>query len=779
MLFTICLMCLYGVNTSSIEKTYSNKVLNKAISLKQNLEKLELFQLTNPSSPDAILTTFDTICANANYSGSGTFGSGASQVAITHNGSGSMVPPIAYSSPFTYTYVSATADGGNTVVITLTSNDPIPVVETVNLFVRPKPPGLGTGTQQQAPSCNSFQGGNCDGHLMVNGLDPNTDYYIRWSYDPVINLPTQAGGCGTWTDTVFTTSNASGTAYLGTNLCHGEYNCIEVYSVDGCWGYHAYGDYLFSQSYEIANAATGTNSSSCNTPNGSIAFSGISPANTTVNFTYTSGTTVVGPTSITVSSSGTYTLTGLSAGTYSQFVFAKTTDPTCADTLVQTVVITDPGNCLDEVCDDGIDNDGDGLIDCADPDCYLIANSGGTDSDNDGIDDNCDQDDDNDGILDVDECPTPTNSGLTGPLTTFTSHITTTNASSVTVPHVLDSITYNGTTYTDFVLPDSYESSFTLGCASCVVLQENGVTPYNYSSLTWDTDILVDAFDNRNLAAYQQLDGNNYSDGDYYDLKYNNPIYSSAGGFIAVTERAGNNEQVVQALDESGNLIGTAITIFTSNYVNLGVKVYTNFPSDVYMALYPIDDLVSVGTEIYGIRVSFGNNNTTDGPDGKVFLFGDNSLFACDYDNDGIPNHLDLDSDNDGCLDAIEGGGSFTNADLLNGRLTGGVGTNGIPTVAGVGQTLGESQNENISCLDAELCYIAADGEDDNVPDTLYSVNPITGAQLVIGSTGLFSVEAIAIDPVNSILYVTSGDTLGTLNPSTGAFTFINEIRKY
>jgi len=72
-----------------------------------------------------------------------------------------------------------------------------------------------------------------------------------------------------------------------------------------------------------------------------------------------------------------------------------------------------------------------------------------------------------------------------------------------------------------------------------------------------------------------------------------------------------------------------------------------------------------------------------------------------DTDNDMIPNSLDLDSDNDGCPDFIEGGGSFTTAD--GGTLSDGnggtvttnlgntVGTtagvdNGVPTVAGTGQ---------------------------------------------------------------------------------------------
>ncbi|NBB23444.1 hypothetical protein GVN20_29100, partial [Runella sp. CRIBMP] len=66
-----------------------------------------------------------------------------------------------------------------------------------------------------------------------------------------------------------------------------------------------------------------------------------------------------------------------------------------------------------------------------------------------------------------------------------------------------------------------------------------------------------------------------------------------------------------------------------------------------------------------------------------------------DTDNDGIPNHLDTDSDGDGCADAIEGGGSFSTASIdANGRLTGSVDANGVPTVATAsGQTVGTSAN--------------------------------------------------------------------------------------
>ena len=152
---------------------------------------------------------------------------------------------------------------------------------------------------------------------------------------------------------------------------------------------------------------------------------------------------------------------------------------------------------------------------------------------------------------------------------------------------------------------------------------------------------MQDAFRSRNLNAYQQLDGNDFTNGDYYILNYTNPVISTAGGFIAATERLGNNEQIIEALDINGSTIGT-ITVATSDYVDLGVNVYGSGAQNANMALYPIDDLAPVGSSIYGVKISFGSSVTAtgDGPDAKVFFFGDVSTIACDYDGDGIPNYL-------------------------------------------------------------------------------------------------------------------------------------------
>ncbi|MEM6631156.1 MAG: PA14 domain-containing protein [Bacteroidota bacterium] len=85
-------------------------------------------------------------------------------------------------------------------------------------------------------------------------------------------------------------------------------------------------------------------------------------------------------------------------------------------------------------------------------------------------------------------------------------------------------------------------------------------------------------------------------------------------------------------------------------------------------------------------------------------------LYPCsDMDTDGIPNHLDVDSDGDACADAIEGGGTFTSEDLdgenrLNIATLSppGVDDKGIPNAVGSsGQSVEDSQNNgvmNINC---------------------------------------------------------------------------------
>ncbi|WP_425235645.1 hypothetical protein [Ulvibacterium sp.] len=80
-----------------------------------------------------------------------------------------------------------------------------------------------------------------------------------------------------------------------------------------------------------------------------------------------------------------------------------------------------------------------------------------------------------------------------------------------------------------------------------------------------------------------------------------------------------------------------------------------------------------------------------------------NDCTEIDTDNDGIADHLDTDSDGDTCPDALEGNATFTKNDLdADNRLAGVVETNplspnyGIPLAAGSGQTVGSARDNTL-----------------------------------------------------------------------------------
>lgn len=66
-------------------------------------------------------------------------------------------------------------------------------------------------------------------------------------------------------------------------------------------------------------------------------------------------------------------------------------------------------------------------------------------------------------------------------------------------------------------------------------------------------------------------------------------------------------------------------------------------------------------------------------------------MLPCDDDMDGIPNYFDLDSDGDGCPDAIEGDGDITEDMVEGGIIKGKVDKDGIPVAANGGQGAGSA----------------------------------------------------------------------------------------
>ena len=352
------------------------------------------------------------------------------------------------------------------------------------------------------------------------------------------------------------------------------------------------------------------------------------------------------------------------------------------------------------------------------------------DSDDDGVPNVDDLDDDNDGILDSVECfSIPTVIGTfdnTNTTFNFTGTGGTNNAD-------FNFMTINTVDYTDFIIPDAYAENFATTSDNVVYEvinntsgQGTGTTGNNISNPNWN-NIILPAFQDNNFNSFQGLSGAVLNT-DFYTLTYNNPILITGNSFILISDRDGNNEFDIEAFDAGGISLGTALFVGTGDYIDTGIPTSIT-TQNINIAVFPLSQLAPAGTEIKSITVSPAVNG--DGGDGKIFIVTES--FNCnDTDGDGIPDYLDLDSDGDGCPDAVEGAGAFTYTDLITSSLDGGnvctdcadpvqfnlgntVDTDGVPNTDGDittddSQGLGTSQNaaSNNCATDLELTKTVA-----------------------------------------------------------------------
>lgn len=261
--------------------------------------------------------------------------------------------------------------------------------------------------------------------------------------------------------------------------------------------------------------------------------------------------------------------------------------------------------------------------------------AGNPDTDGDGIADTCDLDDDNDGILDINE------------------DVTDFLESWETVP--LRS-TINGNN----IGGSTFGSWYTQNNSPINIIRVNG-------------------------AGYAPGADNAVSGSQYLDIVGNDfPIYPfTVTGTSTVTASAWFSNRGIDDPDYAA--WNARLEVLNSTFAVVASGPIIPFTSSVSMETWfqtSLATIVSTPGQYY-IRIFVGNNGHAD--DIKLRI-------SSDADGDTLSNQVDNDSDNDGCFDAIEGGGNFTLADLdANGRLTGGVNAFGVPNVALSGQTSGGS----------------------------------------------------------------------------------------
>jgi hypothetical protein len=349
----------------------------------------------------------------------------------------------------------------------------------------------------------------------------------------------------------------------------------------------------------------------------------------------------------------------------------------------------------------------------------------GTDSDSDGIANVIDLDDDNDGILDSVEC-VPTNLITNGDFAAA------------------------GTGWTSSFFPTPVTGPLVFPTGTMRILVDNDGNLYPNRVLL------------ANSASLNMVSGKPYNFSADIGIYPGSTSQTSDFGFVLI--------------DATGNIVQT-IETFKSRAVGVGnvliTSTVTNYPKS----------FVSTVTGNYRLAMTWKGGGLGAADD----ISFDNIIIStiCDTDGDGIANNLDLDSDGDGCSDAIEGAGSFTPANLVTSSMLGGntggtyTGTStspvvsnlgntvdnvstsasyGVPTIAGTGQGLGDSQNGAISsqCITCNTGTTAptltATTKSNICPTTTADISALVSSTCPIGSslewhnvsTGLSSANKIA-----------------------------------
>ncbi|MPL63884.1 hypothetical protein SDC9_09526 [bioreactor metagenome] len=272
------------------------------------------------------------------------------------------------------------------------------------------------------------------------------------------------------------------------------------------------------------------------------------------------------------------------------------------------------------------------------------------DTDKDTIPDYLDLDDDNDGILDTTEgqcinTSNPSTDGFDSPL------VATVNGNNIQSVNP-----YNGW------------GAETGGANAFNVIRVDGA---GYSS---GPDVAQ--------SGTQYIDINASSAYVYKDIILTTPTVFSASAWFANRESSNGGYAPWSTKIEIRNET-TGITVAQGNTIN-----FTSSISDEIWNNSSINS-VALPAGTYRIRMFVGDFGHLDSI---------SYCFSKDTDGDGTPDHLDLDSDNDGCADALEGDENVIASQLTSNRISGTVDANGVPNLvnAGGAADIGSDQGQGI-----------------------------------------------------------------------------------
>ena len=259
-----------------------------------------------------------------------TFGGSATSVTITENGGGAVTPATSATSPFAFTYTPTAADAGRTVVITVTTNNPLgspcaaaSATYTLTVNALPVAPVPGTVTQ---PTCSLPTGS-----VVLNSLPASGEWTVTRT----------PGG---------QTTTGSGTSASITGLAPGTYN-FTVTNANGCVSATSSNVVISAQPDTPTAPVIGDlTQPTCALSTGSVALSGL-PATGTWTLTRLPG-------NVSVTGTGTTrTVSAIPPGTYTFTVAnaAGCVSPASAEFVINLQPVTPPapviGTITHPTCD--------------------------------------------------------------------------------------------------------------------------------------------------------------------------------------------------------------------------------------------------------------------------------------------------------------------------------------------------------------------------------------------------------------------------------------------
>jgi len=299
--------------------------------------------------------------------------------------------------------------------------------------------------------------------------------------------------------------------------------------------------------------------------------------------------------------------------------------------------------------------------------------SGNADLDGDNVSDICDQDDDNDGILDINETACPP-----GLLLDYSSEPANVPLGGLTVDGEVAGFTVTHSLSGPFQIwegPESASQSFNIFRSST----GNSATAPGVMTYDFSDPVL--------------------------DLSFSGRDFDNAGGgveiFFAEAYYLG-----VEVLP-SAVIVGSNMMLGPNTSPAIPANYYGGLTNNTTTLSYDNGVIYNfIGRLVDSLVVSASHTDGTAGQ-GSLYTF-ESGCVAFDTDGDGDLDLNDLDSDGDDCPDALEGNGGFTIANIQNDTLTGGVDANGVPSAASGGQT-------DVSSTDIAITSGQCDDDGDGV----------------------------------------------------------------